>query len=51
MEIDLTRDELQMLIEALEDCMSNGEVDTASHLHLHSRLFDAYDDEEGEDDA
>ena len=49
MTIDLTRDELQMLIEALEDCMSSGEVDIASHLHLHARLFDAYDEESDDD--
>lgn len=42
-DVPLTRDEIQMLIEALEDVIADGHVEKTSHLGLHERLFAFYD--------
>ena len=43
LDVPLTRDEIQMLIEALEDVIADGHVENASHLDLHERLLAFYD--------
>jgi len=49
MYVKLTLDEIQMIVEAIEDSLSNGDASIEHHLPLRDKLFDLMDTEISDD--